>query len=173
MKKSLILTCLMLTLAFFVGCGGVEEHKTSTVRVEGAAGQSTSMTTVTEPGTTASAQSAEPAWVNETRRAEGKSAMDTVRYPNFAQAKLMALRGAEIDARRQLLEAILGLRIDSKTIVKDMVAEYDRVDASTSGVIRNSYKIGESCGSDGICRVTVEIKLYDVWQHIRREVNKD
>lgn len=114
-------------------------------------------------------QSSEPAWVNEKRQAQGQGVIDMQRFPNPAQAKLMAKRAAMMDARRNLLETILGLRIDSKTVVRDMVAESDQIDANTSGIIRNSYEIGANYGSDGICTVTMEVKLYDIWAYVRQE----
>jgi hypothetical protein len=48
---------------------------------------------------------------------------------------MMAHRAAEIDAKRKLVERILGLRITSDTLVKDFVAESDQIQAVTNGTL--------------------------------------
>jgi hypothetical protein len=52
------------------------------------------------------------------------------------QAALMAKRGAEVDAYRRLAEQIKGLRIDSRTYVRDFVTESDAITADTVAHIR-------------------------------------
>jgi hypothetical protein len=52
------------------------------------------------------------------------------------QAALMAKRGAEVDAYRKLAEQIKGLRVDSRTYVKDFVTESDQITAETVAYIR-------------------------------------
>jgi hypothetical protein len=52
------------------------------------------------------------------------------------QAALMAKRAAEVDAYRRLAEQIKGLRVDSRTYVKDFVTESDQITAETVAHIR-------------------------------------
>lgn len=51
------------------------------------------------------------------------------------QARLMAVRAARVDAMRKLVERIIGLRIDSETIVRDFVAESDTINAVARGTL--------------------------------------
>lgn len=108
----------------------------------------------------------QPSWVNETRRCEGFGAIDVTRPAG--QAKLMARRAASLDAKRNLLEQILGLRIDSKTVVRDMVAEQDRIDAQTSGIVKGAREVGAHFGPDTVT-VTVEIPLFEVWSYVEEQ----
>ena len=52
------------------------------------------------------------------------------------QAALMAKRAAEVDAYRRLAEQIKGLRVDSRTYVKDFVTESDQITTETVANIR-------------------------------------
>jgi hypothetical protein len=52
-----------------------------------------------------------------------------------AQARLMAVRAAELDGQRRLLERIKGLRLTSDTQVRDFVAEWDRIQSEASGLV--------------------------------------
>ncbi len=51
------------------------------------------------------------------------------------QAKLMALQAARRDAQRKLLERIMGVRINSTTLVRDFVTESDEIMAEASGLV--------------------------------------
>ncbi|MDR1978155.1 MAG: hypothetical protein LBQ42_05425 [Synergistaceae bacterium] len=52
-----------------------------------------------------------------------------------AQAKALARRGAIVDLQRNLLEAVGGVQIDSRTTVNDFMAE-DRVRSEVHGIIQ-------------------------------------
>ena len=107
-----------------------------------------------------------PMWATATKRAVGQGAIDTD-ATNPAQAKLMAYRAAELDARRKLAEEIEGLAITSNTSVKDFVTESDEIRTSMlsfqqgARVIDKSRKI-----EDGIAHVTVEIELKPLWNTV-------
>ena len=87
---------------------------------------------------------------------------------NQAQARLMALRGAELDARRKLAEKINGLMITSNTSVHDFVATNDQIRTSMltfqqgGHVIEGSQKVLE----DGTAQATVEIDPRPLWNMI-------
>jgi hypothetical protein len=109
-----------------------------------------------------------PDWVGETLRAVGRAAVDSDRPPE--QGKLMALRGAELDARRKLAEQINGLRITSKTTVKDFVVKSDEIKTlmlafqQGASVVEGSQKVLE----DGTAEAAVEIELRPLWNMILR-----
>ncbi len=57
------------------------------------------------------------------------------------QARLMAKRAAELDAMRRLLERIKGLRINSNTLVKDFVAEWDTIETEARGYLIGAHEV--------------------------------
>jgi hypothetical protein len=106
---------------------------------------------------------AAPGWISETLSVTGNAAIDTNKPA--AQAKLMAFRGAELDARRKLSEQISGLMITSSTSVKDFVTQSDVINTHMmdfqvgAGVKEGSQKVME----DGTAEVTVEIEMRPLW----------
>ncbi|HOD81533.1 MAG: hypothetical protein BWX88_00656 [Planctomycetes bacterium ADurb.Bin126] len=99
--------------------------------------------------------------------AKGNGAIDT-NNPNAAQAKLMAFRAAELDARRKLGEQIQGLMLTSSTSVRDFVTEHDQIRSQMitfqtgAHVVDGSQKVME----DGSVEVTVEIDPAPLWDYI-------
>ncbi len=108
-----------------------------------------------------------PPWATQAMRMVGNAALDTDNA-NQAQAKLMALRGAELDARRKLAEQVNGLMITSNTSVHDFVATNDQIRTSMltfqqgGHVVEGSQKMLE----DGTAQVTVEIDMKPLWNMI-------
>ena len=100
-------------------------------------------------------------------RVTGNAAID-IDSANPAQAKLMAFRAAELDARRKLAEEIDGLLITSSTTVRDFIAQDDQIRTSMltyqQGVrrIKDSEKIME----DGTVETTVEIDTEPLWNMV-------
>jgi len=92
--------------------------------------------------------------------ATGQAAIDT-NNTNAAQAKLMAMRGAELDARRKLAEKLDGLMISSNTSVKDFVALNDVIQTSMLTFQQGTHRVNgsEKIAPDGTVEVTVEIEL--------------
>ena len=109
-----------------------------------------------------------PDWVGKKIRAVGNAAIEQGSEKSAAQAKLMAFRGAELDARRKLAEELDGLMITSNTSVRDFVAQNDQIDTSMltfqqgAHVVENSQKVME----DGTVEATVEIELRPLWDMI-------
>lgn len=95
-----------------------------------------------------------------TATATGQGAID-VDNANAAQAKLMAMRAAELDARRKLAEKLDGLMITSNTSVKDFVAMNDAIETSMLTFQQGARRINgsETVLADGTVEVTVEIDL--------------
>jgi hypothetical protein len=57
------------------------------------------------------------------------------------QGKLMAAQAARRDAQRKLLERIMGVRINSNTLVRDFVTEYDEISTQAEGLVVGSEEI--------------------------------
>ena len=73
----------------------------------------------------------------------------------------MAMRGAELDARRKLAEKLDGLMISSKTSVADFVAMNDEIETSMLTFQQGAHRVtgSEKVMEDGTVEVTVEIDL--------------
>lgn len=100
-------------------------------------------------------------WSEQYIEARGMSAIDTSRFKVKAQAKLMARRGAIVDAQRNLLEIINGVRVVGETKVEDMIATKDYIYTRLDGVIKGAQMVGEPIEEDGIIMVTMRVPLYE------------
>jgi hypothetical protein len=116
---------------------------------------------------TVAVASSAPAWSTQTIRATGNAAVDGVNSTSAAQAKLMAKRAAELDARRKLAERLNGLQITSNTSVQNFAAQNDQIGTSMltfqqgARVVDETFKI-----VDGAASVDVEIELLPLWNSI-------
>jgi hypothetical protein len=108
-----------------------------------------------------------PDWVGVTKRAVGNAAMDA-ENENKAQAKLMAYRAAELDARRKLAEEINGLMISSNTSVQDFVAQNDQIQTDMMAFQAGAHVMdgSQKLLPDGTAQVTVEMDLRPLWDDI-------
>ena len=112
-----------------------------------------------------------PAVLNET----GSAAIDDKRPA--AQAKLMARRGAELDARRKLAERVNGLEVRSGTLVRDFVTEVDEIETAVMTFQQGAYVVEESFtdNGDGTVSITVAIDpepLWNIVMHYSKTVRK-
>lgn len=110
-----------------------------------------------------------PDWVSRAFKATGQAAIDP-NAENPTQAKLMAQRGAELDAKRKLAETIAGLTIQSETEVRDFITEYDQVRTQLNAVIDGAYIKGKPQFTDQMASVTVELPAARVWKVIADEI---
>jgi hypothetical protein len=78
---------------------------------------------------------------------------------NMAQARAMAKRAAVTVARRNLLEIIKGVRIDSTTLVKDFVVQSDIIRTQIQGFLERSQVVDIAYMSDGSVEATVAMNL--------------
>jgi len=76
-----------------------------------------------------------------------------------AQARLMARRGAKVEALRNLAETLEGVNIDSTTTVKNFLTEHDEINAWTRSWIQGARVISEDENPDGSWEVTVGLNL--------------
>jgi hypothetical protein len=82
--------------------------------------------------------------------------------------RLMAKRAAELDAKRKLLERIKGLRIDSRTLVRDFVTESDTINAEAMGRLVGARIVREYYHDDELlAEVEVEVPVAWVIQTIK------
>jgi len=99
-------------------------------------------------------------WSYQTIQATGMSVVDPAR-PR-AQAIAMAIRGAKVDAQRNLLETIKGVRVVSETKVEDLMVKGDYVYTKIDGVIKGATVVGEPRETpDGRVEVTMQVPMYD------------
>jgi hypothetical protein len=75
------------------------------------------------------------------------------------QARPMALRAAQVDAYRNLLEVVNGVRVDSTTSVVNFVVESDAVNTQVQGIVKGSKVMRQEYMSDGTVEVTVRMPL--------------
>jgi hypothetical protein len=77
-------------------------------------------------------------WEKGLVTAIGYAAVD-IKMENTTQAELMARRGAEVVARRNLLEIVGKVNIDSRTTVNNLMLESDALSSWVKGCIEGSY----------------------------------
>jgi hypothetical protein len=81
------------------------------------------------------------------------------------QGRLVAARAAEVDAKRKLIEHILGLKIDSRTTISDYAADHDEIEAHVDGVLAGAV-VEKTEFSGDVAQVTVSVPGMAVWQVI-------
>jgi hypothetical protein len=97
-------------------------------------------------------------WTNGVIRAKGVGAPPE-KYYGKPNARPMAIRAAKLDAMRNILEVVNGVRIDSRTIVKDFEIQRDEIYSQVTGMIRGARQIDEEYMSDGTVEVIVEVNM--------------
>lgn len=78
---------------------------------------------------------------------------------NAAQARAMAERAAFLVATRNLLEVVKGIRVDSATLVENMMVSSDVIKTEVSGFVQGAQIIKKQVHPDGSVQVTVAMKL--------------
>lgn len=81
---------------------------------------------------------------------------------NPGQGKLMARRGAIVDAYRQIAEIVAGVKVDSQTVVKNFVTESDVIKTKVDALIKGAKIVDEIQNADGSYSVTMQIKVSDI-----------
>lgn len=97
-------------------------------------------------------------WTHRAVRATGMSVINK-EMPG-PQARAMAIRGARVDAQRNLLETVKGVRVVAETRAEDLMTRSDYVYTRVDGIIRGAVQTGEPREEDGLMVVTMEIPLY-------------
>jgi len=101
-------------------------------------------------------------WTTQYVTAIGWSIIDKKRWKNETQAELMAIRGAEVVAQRNLLETLKGVRITADTHVVDLITQSDNIKTELEGVLRGAEMVGEPVidSKRGFVEVTMRAPLY-------------
>jgi hypothetical protein len=74
-------------------------------------------------------------------------------------ARPMALRAAKLDAMRNILEVVNGVRIDSDTVVKDYAVESDIIRSKVEGMVQGAEVVKQEYLSDGTVEITLAMSL--------------
>ncbi len=99
------------------------------------------------------------------------SAASYINAQTDPQRRLMAKRAAKADALRNLAEEIYGVRVDSRTTVRDFVTQADVVRARLDSVIQGAKEVDYVERPDGTAEVTVEITLGQVEDILGRKLS--
>lgn len=92
---------------------------------------------------------------------------------NEPQKRLMAKRAAKVDALRNLTEMVYGVRIDSRTNVRDFVTQSDVIRARMEAVIQGAKEVDYFEHPDGTAEVTVEVTLGSIEDILGRRLYYD
>ncbi len=78
---------------------------------------------------------------------------------NAAQARAMAERAAFVVALRNLLETVKGVRVDSESVVENMMVKSDVIRTRVDGIVKGARVVKTSYMSDGSVEVQVAMPL--------------
>ena len=81
------------------------------------------------------------------------------RYIGTPQARPNALRAAQIDAYRNMLEVINGVRVNSTTTIRDFTVESDVINTQVQGIVKGAKTMNQEYLSDGTVEVTVRMPM--------------
>jgi hypothetical protein len=108
----------------------------------------------------------EPEWASQSIRATGSGVPpENVKDPN--QARSLAEREAEADAKRNLLKQIWAIQVDSETHVRDYAAQHDELTTRLNAFLADSKKLDTRYLDDGMVEVDMEAPLSGVWDILK------
>ena len=81
------------------------------------------------------------------------------RFYGKPQARPMALRAAKLDAYRNLLEVVKGVRVNSTTLVEDFAVKSDIIKTQVDGMVKGAQIIKRDYLSDGTVEITMRMSL--------------
>ncbi|MEW6774695.1 MAG: LPP20 family lipoprotein [Bdellovibrionota bacterium] len=79
--------------------------------------------------------------------------------PNMAVARISAERAAKVDALRNLLETVKGVRVDSETTVENFTTTSDTIRTRVEGIVKGAQQIDKKYLGDGAVEVTLRMPL--------------
>lgn len=97
-------------------------------------------------------------WTSGTLSARGFGAAPSTAPPAAFQA--MAARAAIAVARRNLLELVQGVRIDSETLVENFMVKSDIIQSHVQGLVKNAFITEENVLSDGNVEVFLTMNMW-------------
>lgn len=92
-------------------------------------------------------------WTNGSAVAEGAGFAKPGTPPSLA--KMMACRAALVDAQRNLLESLQGVRVEGVTIVDKLMLESDLIKSTVEGTLKGAVMTSRRPQIDGTCEVTL------------------
>jgi hypothetical protein len=95
------------------------------------------------------------------------------KYYGKPNARPMALRAAQVDAYRNLLEVVQGVQIDSETTIRDFVTESDVIKTAISGMVKGAQIVKKEYLSDATVEVTLRMPLSGVVKALLPQVIAD
>lgn len=107
-----------------------------------------------------------PTWVTDQIKVTGQGTDPAIDTP---QGRLKAARAAEMDARRKLAEQVFGLQIQSNTLVRDFVTQYDEINSQLNAVIIGAVA-DPPVFANGVATVTVSLPAIDVWRVVHQQM---
>ncbi|MEA1935343.1 MAG: hypothetical protein U9M96_00800 [Thermodesulfobacteriota bacterium] len=81
------------------------------------------------------------------------------RFYGKPQARPMALRAAKLDAYRNLLEVVKGVRVNSTTLVEDFAVKSDTIRTQVDGLVKGAQIVKKDYLSDGTVEMTMRMSL--------------
>ncbi len=80
--------------------------------------------------------------------------------PNVGMARANAIRAARLDALRNLVEAVKGVRVSSETTVENNMVSSDVIKTQVEGMVRGARQVGETKYlSDSSVEVVMEVPM--------------
>ena len=107
-----------------------------------------------------------PAWASQYIRATG-AGLPPKNVTDAEEARLLAERAAEIDAKRNLVEKIYGVRIDSSSYVRDYALQHDEVNTKLNAFLQGAKRVDTRYLDGGAVEVDVEAPLSGVWDIVK------
>ena len=74
-------------------------------------------------------------------------------------SKMQACRAAVVDAQRNLVESLQGVRVEGITRIEDLMLESDVVQSSVEGTLKGAVMTERKPQPDGTCEVTLRAPL--------------
>ena len=78
------------------------------------------------------------------------------------QARAMARRAAQLDAYRNIAEAVQGVNVDGETTVEEAMVTSDVIRTKVSALVKGARIVSEHAESDGSYVVTMRAPLYGI-----------
>ncbi|MBI1871675.1 MAG: LPP20 family lipoprotein [Chlamydiae bacterium] len=107
-----------------------------------------------------------PEWVGQIITAKGTGIAPEGQ--TGTEAKLMAARAAEMDAKRNLAERVNGVRIDAQTTVKDLAVQNDSIHAEVQTFLAGAQVSEPHFLEDGSAEVEAQLPLNSLWERIKK-----
>jgi hypothetical protein len=97
-------------------------------------------------------------WTNKVLRVTGNG-FGPERVKALGRRKILAKRAARLDALRNILEAVKGVQVTSKTSVEEMMLASDQIETEAQGLVKGMRVVKITYTDDGGCEMVAEVNL--------------